>query len=160
MDSDVTYPLIMQLAGVAVVIAEIILPSGGLLSLVALTLFGYSIYSIYTEISVAAGIGVAVADMIAVPILVVVGLKLISKSPATLTSELLKKEGVVAQKTSLEDFAGLEGEAITDLRPSGKALIDRRRVDVVSHGEYIEKGAAVVVAEVIGNQIIVRELEK
>jgi membrane-bound serine protease (ClpP class) len=158
MESNFAYPLIMQLAGVAVVIAEIILPSGGLLSLLAAALFGYSIYAVYTGVSVVAGVAIAVADLIMVPILVVVGLKLISKSPATLRSQLLKKEGVTAQKLALDDYAGLEGEAITDLRPAGKALIAHRRVDVVSRGDYIEKGATIVVVEVIGNQVIVRKV--
>lgn len=158
MDSNVAYPLIMQLAAVAVVIAEIILPSGGLLSLLAVGLFGYSIYSVYTEVSMMAGIGIAVADLIAIPVLVIVGLKLIAKSPATLRSELSKKDGVIAQNLSLSDNIGLEGEAITDLRPAGKALIEKRRVDVVSRGEYIKKGVRIVVVEVIGNQVIVREV--
>jgi membrane-bound serine protease (ClpP class) len=35
-------PVLLQLAGVIIIIAEIFLPSGGLLSLMAAGLFGYS----------------------------------------------------------------------------------------------------------------------
>ena len=151
--------LVLQLAGVLVVIAEVILPSGGLLSLVAVLLFGYSIYGTYTQVSAEAGIAMAVADVITVPILVIVGLKMIAHSPATLRRKLSREEGVVAQDASTEELLGLEGTAVSDLRPAGTALIQGRRVDVVSRGEYVKKGAPVVVDEVAGNRIVVRERE-
>jgi membrane-bound serine protease (ClpP class) len=52
---------------------------------------------------------------------------------------------------------GREGKSVTDLRPGGTAIIDDKRLDVVSRGEYIEKGSNLIVVEVTGNQIIVRE---
>jgi membrane-bound serine protease (ClpP class) len=55
------------------------------------------------------------------------------------------------------ELVGLEGTALSDLRPAGKANIDGRRLDVVTEGEYIEKGSAIVVTEVHGSRIIVRE---
>jgi membrane-bound serine protease (ClpP class) len=53
-------------------------------------------------------------------------------------------------------LAGAEGIAATALRPSGKATIGGRRVDVVTEGDYIDAGAAVVVAEVEGARVVVR----
>ena len=50
---------------------------------------------------------------------------------------------------------GAKGEALTELRPSGTALIEDNHVDVVSVGPYIDKGSAVVVVEVHGNRIVV-----
>ena len=41
--------------------------------------------------------------------------------------------------------------------PGGTAIIDNKRLDVVSRGEYIEKDRNLIVVEVTGNQIIVRE---
>ena len=148
--------LVLQLAGVVVVIAEVFLPSGGILSVIAAALFGYSIYGTYTQISAEAGIAMAVADLIIVPILVIVGLKLIAKSPATLSRTLSRGGGVVAQDAAAAELLGKEGTALSDLRP---ATIGGRRVDVVSRGEYLGKGAALVVEEVAGNRIVVRERE-
>jgi membrane-bound serine protease (ClpP class) len=37
------------------------------------------------------------------------------------------------------------------------AIIDGKRVDVVTRGEYIEKDSAIMVIAVTGNQIIVRK---
>jgi len=151
--------LVLQFAGVVVVIAEVFLPSGGLLSVIAAALFGYSIYGAYTQVSTAAGITLAVVDLITVPILVIVGLKLISKSPATLSRTLSRNQGVVAQDAAAAALVGREGTALSDLRPAGTAKIGGRRVDVVSRGEYLRKGSAVVVDEVAGNRIVVRERE-
>jgi membrane-bound serine protease (ClpP class) len=48
---------------------------------------------------------------------------------------------------------------VTDLRPSGKALIERVRVDVITRGEYIEAGCPVVVIRTEGNRVVVKKLE-
>jgi membrane-bound serine protease (ClpP class) len=41
------------------------------------------------------------------------------------------------------------------LRPAGIADIAGRRLDVVAHGAFIEAGQPIVVAEVLGNRIVV-----
>jgi membrane-bound serine protease (ClpP class) len=51
-----------------------------------------------------------------------------------------------------------EGVAETDLRPVGVARVANERVDVVSEGPYIAKGARVQVIEVEGSRVVVREL--
>jgi membrane-bound serine protease (ClpP class) len=51
---------------------------------------------------------------------------------------------------------GREGATITALRPAGLAQFDGERVDVVSTGEMIEPGTAIVVHRMDGNRIVVR----
>jgi membrane-bound serine protease (ClpP class) len=48
------------------------------------------------------------------------------------------------------------GVAHTALRPTGKALVDGRRIDVVSEGDFIERGTAIEVVEVAGPRVVVR----
>jgi membrane-bound serine protease (ClpP class) len=48
------------------------------------------------------------------------------------------------------------GTALTQLRPSGVANINGQRVDVVTEGGLIERGAAVKVVAVEGSRIVVR----
>lgn len=50
------------------------------------------------------------------------------------------------------------GETVTRLRPSGVARINGQRVDVVTEGGMIERGAAVRVVAVEGTRIVVREV--
>jgi membrane-bound serine protease (ClpP class) len=150
-------PVILQLAGVLIIIAEIFLPSGGLLSLVAAGLFGYSLFIVFHDISTMAGTYFVLADLFIIPILIAVGLKILARSPATLRNTLSSDSGVVSQSSELENFLDCEGKSVTDLHPGGTAIINDQRVDVVSRGEYIDKDKDLVVVEVTGNQIIVRE---
>jgi len=57
-----------------------------------------------------------------------------------------------------KDLLGLEGTALTPLRPAGVADIGGRRVDVVSEGSYIAAGTALKVIQVEGVRVVVRAL--
>ncbi|MEP6664032.1 MAG: NfeD family protein [Verrucomicrobiota bacterium] len=48
------------------------------------------------------------------------------------------------------------GVALTTLRPSGTAVIDGKRVDVVTEGALIEKGVSIKVVGIEGLRVIVR----
>lgn len=159
MNKIVMLPIILQLVGVVVIISEIILPSGGILSILAAGVFGYSLYIAFSDISTIIGIAFVIADVILIPILVIVGLKLLAKSPVTLNQTLSRNEGVSSQSSELDGYIHMEGTAVTDLRPAGMAIINDKRVDVVTRGEYLEKGVGITVAAVTGNQIIVRKKE-
>ncbi len=153
-------PIILQMVGVIVLIAEIIIPSGGLLGAVSIGLFGYSLYLVFTGISVFAGMIFVVADIIMFPVVLFAGIKLLAKSPATLKTSLSKADGYSSQSEELIQFMGLTGTAITDLRPAGTGHINNMRVDVVSRGEYIDKGSEILVSAVEGNRVVVRKVEK
>jgi membrane-bound serine protease (ClpP class) len=155
--NTLTLAILLQLAGVVVVIAEIIIPSGGLISIIAILLFGYSLFIVFQDVSHAIGMFFVGVDIIVIPVLILVGLKLLARSPAMLKRELSSAGGVTSQASHLIDFLGKEGKATCDLHPAGSAVIDGEKVDVVSRGEYIDKGASLVVHQVTGNQIIVRK---
>ena len=160
MNDSLLFPIILQLVGVVVIIAEIILPSGGILSIAALGVFGYSLFIVFNETSMTIGFSFVAADLILIPVLVIVGLKLLARSPVTLRKTLSRKEGVSSQSSELESYVGTQGNAITDLRPAGIAVINDKRVDVVTRGEYLEKDSAIIVSAVTGNQIIVRKKDE
>ncbi len=160
MKDSLLLPIILQLVGVVVVIAEIILPSGGILSIIALGVFGYSLFIVFNEISMVIGFCFVAADLILIPVLVILGLKLLARSPVTLRKTLAREEGVSSQSSELESYVGIQGNAVTDLRPAGIAVINDKRVDVVTCGEYIEKDSAIMVTAVTGNQIIVRKKDE
>ena len=160
MNDSLLLPIILQLVGVVVIIAEIILPSGGILSIAALGVFGYSLFIVFNEISMTIGFSFVAADLILIPVLVIVGLKLLARSPVTLRKTLSRKEGVSSQSSELESYVGTQGNAVTDLRPAGIAVINGKRVDVVTRGEYLDKDSAIIVTAVTGNQIIVRKKDE
>lgn len=54
-----------------------------------------------------------------------------------------------------EQWVGKTGEARTVLRPGGTVVVDGERLDAVTRGEFLEKGAPVKVIGVDGSQIVV-----
>ena len=78
--------------------------------------------------------------------------------PGHVENIFVKVEGYTSQPEELAGYKGKTGKAITDLRPAGTAMIDDQRVDVVSRGEYIDKGASIRVLAVDGNRVVVKKL--
>jgi membrane-bound ClpP family serine protease len=149
-------PIIMQILGIIVIIAEFILPSMGILTVMALGLFGFSLYLVFTQATTMAGFVFVVVDACLIPVLIIVGVKLLAASPVTLRSSLKSIAGAQSQPPEWADLIGKSGEATTDLRPSGSARFNGKRYDVVSRGEYISKGSTVTVLSVEGNRIVVK----
>ena len=147
--------VILQLVAVVIIIAEVVIPSGGLLGALAAGLIGYSLYSVFHNLSAEIGYLMLGADVVVLPLVILLGLKLLARSPATLNTELSSSAGVTSQRPELEGYVGKRGTALSDLRPSGIAMIEGKRVDVVSRGAYIDKNSDVVVCAVTGNQVIV-----
>ena len=67
------------------------------------------------------------------------------------------KQGFSSHATST-DLVGVEGIALTDLRPSGTAEINGKKVDVVTESEYVEKGQRLKVITVEGIRVVVKPL--
>ncbi len=152
-------PLFLQVIGILVIIAEIFIPSLGLLTVIALTVFFYSLYLVFTTISTTAGMVIAGLDIVLVPVLIIFGMKILAKSSLTLKRELSKQDGVVSQKEKFKAYINTKGKSVTDLRPAGMAEINSERVDVVTDGEYIDADTPIVVTGVSGNRIIVEKSE-
>ncbi|HOJ18891.1 MAG: nodulation protein NfeD [Ignavibacteriales bacterium] len=68
-----------------------------------------------------------------------------------------RSEGFVSNPEHSE-LTGEEGEALTDLRPSGIVVIKSKRYDVVTEGDYIQKGSRIKVSRVEGVKIIVQKM--
>lgn len=143
-------------AGIALVVAEVFIPSLGLLGmLAALSLVGSIGMAFYEDPNT--GMIMLALTAILVPIIMTFGIKLFPKTPMgrKMTARGYSfddGQGVDRRDAELE---GKHGTVESTLRPSGMARIDGRRVDVVSRGESIDKGEPVVVVEVSGNRVIV-----
>ena len=59
---------------------------------------------------------------------------------------------------NMRDMVGKKGTVITVCRPAGTVDFDGMRLDVVSRGEFIEKGKTVEVIEVEGRRIVIKEM--
>jgi membrane-bound serine protease (ClpP class) len=72
-------------------------------------------------------------------------------------SEEEKADAGYTSRTNLSELIGLEGIALTTLRPAGTGDFNGRRVDVVADSEYIQNGKPIVVTAVEGMRVVVRE---
>jgi membrane-bound serine protease (ClpP class) len=57
----------------------------------------------------------------------------------------------------LEDYVGKTGVALTMLRPAGTALVEEKRLDVVTTGDFVEKDTPIVIIRIDGNRVIVEK---
>jgi membrane-bound serine protease (ClpP class) len=76
-----------------------------------------------------------------------------------LKSETSRDTGYISAPVR-EELVGKIGVAVTDLRPSGTAIIDDERIDVVTEGPWIEEGAKVIVRQAESYRHVVREVHE
>jgi membrane-bound serine protease (ClpP class) len=151
----VTLVVILLVAGLALLLLETILPGlvAGILgfcSLVAGIALSYSTFDART------------ANLILVGVLVVLlggvagWVKFFPDSPFGRRFVSQRVVGDIdAQKPELLHQSGT---AYTALRPSGTAVINGKRVDVVTEGPFVERGSSIRVVAVEGARVVVRAL--
>jgi membrane-bound ClpP family serine protease len=150
-------PIILQLLGVGVVIVEFIVPSAGVLAITALGIFGFSLYWVFTHSTVGVGMTFVVADLILIPILVIIGARSLAASRATLRDTLDSRDGAVSQPPEWSQAEGRDGVAVTMLRPAGSAMVDGKKYDVVTRGDFLDKGTPITVVAIDSNRIVVKK---
>ncbi len=76
------------------------------------------------------------------------------KSPLINKNSETKEEGYISTN-DMQVFVGKSGKAITTLRPAGTCDFDGVRLDVVTEGDFIDKGSAISIVKVEGRRIVV-----
>ena len=142
--------ILLYVAGMALVIAEIILP-GVVIGLVGMGCMGAAIWLAFKQ-SAPFGWTLVVIALASIPVMVFLYLKVINRFLVMSGTQ----KGTSGAKVQPKDLVGQEGVALTPLRPAGTARIGERRVDVVSDGEVIDPNTRVRVVEVKGNRVVVR----
>jgi membrane-bound serine protease (ClpP class) len=152
-------PVALQLLGLVVIVVEIFVPSFGLLAALAAGLLLYSLYLVFTTISVNMGLVFVGVDIFVIPVVLVLGFNALGASSWSLHKRLSRDEGVASQSPDLASWVGREGVAVTNLRPSGTVMIGDIRLDAVTDGDYVSSGTPVKVTLVSGNRMVVEKIE-
>ncbi len=152
--SPAAYSLIFLTLGVLLVFAEVLIPSFGLVGIMAIASMLYGARIAWENYGPIWGF----AAMAGGGLIALAGVVLFLKSGASkrlvLTAEQAGAPSEIADDSA--DLVGRVGTAVSDLRPAGIARIDGRRVDVLAaEGEYIEAGVAIVVARIAQNSVVV-----
>jgi len=75
-----------------------------------------------------------------------------------LTKEMNNEDGFTAVD-DMQVFLGKEGKAVSVLRPAGIGIFDGIRLDIVTSGNFIEKGSKIKIVEIEGRRIVVNEIK-
>lgn len=142
----------LQLLGLALLLAEVFLPSFGLFGLAMAASLGGSLWLAWGSGSWFWGL--LAADLVAFPALGWFLLERIGPGPMGHSQHLES-----GSPDNLELHMGRSGVAETDLRPAGKARFGNEILDVVSDGRFLARGCALRIVDTRQNRIVVRATE-
>jgi len=153
------FAVFLYVACAALIVAEVFIPSGGLLSICALACVVGGV-AVFFRISATAGwLGIVVA-VVMVPLLLVGAYKLLPKTRfgrhVLLEGPVRERGDAISDTPELIKLLGQVGEVLTPLRPVGTCDFSGRRVECVAEAGYVQKGATVRVIRVEGTQLTVR----
>jgi membrane-bound ClpP family serine protease len=151
----------LLLAGLAVMVLEVFVPSGGVLGFLSVVAIVAAIVTAFAEQGVAFGMAVLATACVAVPAVLAVafrwfpetplGRRVLPPPPAP-DDVLPGAEG----RRRLRGFVGRRGAAVTELLPWGRVLIDGETFEALSEAGAIPAAAAVEAVGVEGAALVVR----
>ncbi|MFA5238784.1 MAG: NfeD family protein [Phycisphaerae bacterium] len=163
MDWWLVFAVFLYFACAALIIAEVFVPSGGLISVCALAcLIGGA--AIFFRHSTAVGwVGVIIA-VVMIPAVLIFAYKIFPHTKfgksVILTPSERQKGDAIADTPRLKELLGAVGVVITPLRPVGTCNFSGQRVECVAEGGYVDRNKKVKVIHVEGTQLTVRVIEE
>ncbi|WP_163537790.1 nodulation protein NfeD [Gracilibacillus sp. YIM 98692] len=150
--------VILLILGIVLLIVEVFVP-GGILGLIGVGAMVGSLFMSTDNVghmTLSIGIALVAAIVVSVILFKTMGLNKGMLRHIILQDATTTEQGYVSS-VSRTDLVGLEGVAITPLRPSGTAVFDQERLDVVSEGGFIKVNQPVQIVKVEGSRIVVRQ---
>jgi membrane-bound ClpP family serine protease len=148
--------------GVVFVILEIVTPNFGFIGATGVVLLIAGIGALSQIVSLTELVGI-----IALILIIIFGVLIFTYRSATkggisrtlvLKTTEDKDKGYVGVR-ELKEMVGLEGVALTQLRPTGTGEFAGMRIDVVTEGDFISKGTKIKIIDVKGYRTIVSRLD-
>ncbi len=158
MPSDPITPIALLVIGILLLLVEIvIIPGFGVAGIIGLILMGSGTVVIWATYGATWG----AASLVISTLIAVVMVWLFFKSRASRFLVREKKiEGDSSDVPSLTHLVGRSGVVVKPLRPSGIAEVDGEPYDVVSEGQFIDQGTAVVVIRINTNSLVVEKVQE
>lgn len=153
------FAVFLYVACAALIVAEVFIPSGGLLSICALACVVGGVAIFFRISSTAGWLGIVVA-VVMIPLLLVGAYRLLPKTrfgrDVILSGPVRERGDAIPDTAELLKLLGQVGRVLTPLRPVGTCDFSGRRVECVAEAGYVQKGATVKVIRVEGTQLTVR----
>ncbi len=152
--------LLLFFAGMVLAMAEFLVPGGICGTLGVVLVIGSASLGVYAY--PAHAFPIIILEAVGAALCIFLGIQVISKTGAAkgLTLDLAQRaeDGYVNLPTDAS-LIGATGEVYTALRPAGTITANGCRIDAVSDGTFIDKGARVKITEVYGNRVVVEAIE-
>jgi membrane-bound serine protease (ClpP class) len=155
--------VLLYLACAALIIAEVFVPSGGLISISALACLIGGVAIFFNHSLTAGWIGIVVAAVM-IPSVLIIAYRIFPKTrfgkSVTLTPPIRRQGEAIPDTSRLQELLGAVGIVLTPLRPVGMCDFSGRRVECVAESGYVDKGKKVKVINVQSTQLTVRLIEE
>ena len=157
------FAVFLYFACAALIVAEVFVPSGGLISIVALACAIGGVVIFFNQSTTAGWIGIGIAAIM-IPSVLVVSYKMFPKTrfgkSVTLTPPEREQGDAIPDTQELKELLGAVGVVLTPLRPVGMCDFSGQRVECVAESGYVDKGNKIKVIDVESTQLTVRIVEK
>lgn len=155
------WPIILCFVlGVVMLVLEAFMPGFGVPGISGIILEAAAIAMCWNTMGAGAAVGMLLVAIALLAVAVSLSLRSAAKGRLSRSRMVLNdtesQENGYSANDDLRSFVGLSGETVTPLRPTGMATFDSVKLNVVSDGEFIEKGTAVTVVSVEGSRILVK----
>lgn len=151
--------ILLGVATFGIFIIELLIPTGGLLAILCVVSAIASIVLGFMH-DPTTGMVLLALYSLAAPFMVVIGLRVATKSPIgrklVLHAEIPARTGAEPTPATALPAVGDAGEAITPLRPGGFVRIGGRRMDATAEGDMVDAGTPIEVVSVRDGQVRVR----
>ncbi|MFN4258090.1 MAG: serine protease [Gemmataceae bacterium] len=159
---DLTLAYVLIAAGLVLLLAEVFIPSGGLITVAAIALIAIGVILAFSHGGLYSGLVTLIVVFLLAPAVEVFALYIWPLTP--LGKRMMLRGGSDDDATvatmpvnlELEQLRGRLGKAASPLRPSGVVEFDGRRIDVITEGMMIEAGKWVRCIDVKAGKVVVR----
>ena len=163
MDWWIVFAIFLYFVSAILIVAEVFVPSGGLISICALACLVGGLMIFFHSSTTAGWVGIVVA-IIMIPSVWIITYRIFPKTrfgkSVTLTPPKREQGDAVPDTAELKELLGKEGVVVTPLRPVGMCDFSGHRVECVAESGYVDKDNKVKVIHVEGTQLTVRVIEE
>lgn len=148
---------------IALLVVETFVPSGGVLGILSMICALGGVFMFYKFDTMWGMVSLGVT-LVAAPFVVAGMLWVLPNTPIAraMTLEMKQKRSTGGPPADSDDpsviVVGLEGEALTELRPVGACRLKGQRMDCIAHAGVIEAGTKVRVVSVEGVSVKVKPI--
>ena len=163
MDWWLLFAVFLYLASAALIMAEVFVPSGGIISIFSLACLAGGIAIFFNHSTRAGWTGIIIA-LVMIPAVLIFAYRIFPKTrfgkAVILTPPNRDAGDAVPDKSELAELVGKTGVVVTLLRPVGICDFSGQRVECVAESGYVDKDREVTVISLNGMQLTVRVMEE